>query len=79
MSENNYDGGVKRPLDHGVKIRAKAKRGTGTRDQDEIVIEGRGEDADEAAYDFEKALDYAEREGWSERLRSLQPSEGDDE
>jgi len=71
-----YEAGEKRPLDHGVKIRAKVKRGTGTRDQDALVIEGRGEDADEAAYDFEKTLDYVESEGWTDRLRALQPENG---
>lgn len=68
-----YDPGEKEPLNHGTKIRAKVKRGNGTRDQDELLIEGRGEDAAEAAADFEQALSMAEERGWSDRLRALQP------
>jgi hypothetical protein len=77
MDETEYDAGEKRPLDHGVKVRAKVKRGTGTRDQDELLIEGRGEDADEAAADFEAALQQAEERDWADRLRALQPGEAD--
>lgn len=72
-----YEAGEKRPLDHGVKIRAKLKRGTGTRDQDTLVIEGRGEDNIEAAEEFNAALDVAEKNDWVERLRELQPGESD--
>jgi len=61
----------------GTKIRAKVKRGTGTRDQDEIVIEGRGADSEEAAADFEAALERAEAGAWADRLRALQPDEED--
>lgn len=78
MPERLYPRGQKRPLDHGVKIRAKLKRGTDTRDQDVLLIEGRGESADEAAHDFENALERAEKEEWAERLREIQP-EGDDD
>lgn len=74
-----YEPGQKRPLDHGVKLRAKVKRGTETRDQDELLIEGRGQDAEEAAEDFEAALKEAEEREWADRLRALQPGEGDDE
>jgi hypothetical protein len=71
--------GDKRPLDHGVKIRGKVKRGTDTRDQDELLIEGRGETAKAAAIDFEQALTEAEAAGWADRLRALQPGEGEDD
>lgn len=73
-----YEAGEKRPLDHGVKIRAKVKRGTGTRDQDTLVIEGRGEDNIEAAAEFNAALDVAEQNDWAERLRELQSGESDE-
>lgn len=76
---SEYDPGQKNPLDHGVKVRGKVKRGTETRDQDEILIEGRGEDAEEAAEDFEEALTYAEEAGWVDRLRALQPGGGEDD
>lgn len=71
--ESEYDRGEKRPLDHGVKVRAKVKRGTDTRDQDELLIEGRGETAAEAAADFEATLARAEANNWARRLRTLQP------
>ena len=73
-----YDRGEKRPLDHGTKIRAKVKRGTATRDQDELLIEGRGENAREAAADFEAALTRAEDRAWAYRLRALQPETEED-
>ncbi len=82
MTDNtsDYETGEKRPLDHGCKVRAKLKRGTGTRDQDTLLIEGRGEDASEAADEFEAALSMAEEQGWADRLRELQASEeGGDE
>lgn len=77
--DSEYEAGQKRPLDHGVKVRGKVKRGTDTRDQDELLIEGRGEDAEEAAADFEAALQAAEEQGWADRLRAMQPEESGDE
>ncbi len=74
-TEDEYEKGKKRPLDHGTKIRAKVKRGTETRDQDELTIEGRGETAEEAAEDFEEALRMAEEREWADRLRKLQPED----
>jgi protein-arginine kinase activator protein McsA len=76
---DEYEPGQKRPLDHGVKVRGKVKRGTGTRDQDELLIEGRGENAEEAALDFEEALTAAEEAEWVDRLRALQPGEAEDD
>lgn len=73
--ETEYRRGDKRPLDHGVKVRGKVKRGTDTRDQDELLIEGRGEDAAEAAADFEEALTEAEERDWADRLRAMQPGD----
>lgn len=79
---SDYERGEKEPLNHGVKVRAKLKRGTGTRDQDTLLIEGRGENAIEAAAEFQSALQMAEQNDWDERLRQLQPDEqeadGDD-
>ena len=76
---DEYEPGQKRPLDHGVKVRGKVKRGTGTRDQDELLIEGRGENAEKAAQDFERTLTAAEEAEWTDRLRALQPAEADDD
>lgn len=75
----DYERGQKEPLAHGVKIRAKVKRGTDTRDQDEVLIEGRGENAAEAAEEFDAALNEAEARDWSQRLRDMQPEADDDE
>lgn len=77
--ETDYDLGEKAPMSHGVKVRAKVKRGEGTRDQDELVIEGRGECATEAVIDFEDALTAAEERDWADRLRALQPGEPEPE
>ena len=62
----------------GASIVAKLKRGTETRDQDELKIKGKGATAEEAAEDFEAALEAAEENNWVERLRAIQP-DGDDE
>ena len=70
-----YDQGRQDPLDEGVKLRAKVKRGTGTRDQDTLLIEGRGANADDAADEFEAALSRAEANDYAERLRDLQADE----
>ena len=70
-ADNGYDRGHQDAVSSGAKIRAKVKRGTGTRDQDEIVIEGRGATAAEAADDFERALSRAEAKDYADRLRAL--------
>jgi hypothetical protein len=77
--ERKYERGEQDAIHSGVKLRAKVKRGTGTRDQDVMLIEARGADAEEAADDFEDALSRAESEDWGDRLRALQPEENDDE
>jgi len=78
-ADREFNQGRQDAVSSGTKIRAKVKRGTGTRDQDEIVIEGRGADAAEAAADFEAALERAEAGEWAERLRALQPdAEGEE-
>jgi len=71
--ESEYNQGRKDAVSSGTKVRAKVKRGTDTRDQDVMVIEGRGENAQEAAEDFEDALVMAEENDWADRLREIQP------
>lgn len=71
----DYNTGRQDAVSSGAKIRSKIKRGTGTRDQDEIVIEGRGATAAEAIDDFEAALTAAEERDWADRLRDLQPAD----
>lgn len=63
----------------GATVSAKLKRGTDTRDQDELTIKGKGETADEAADNFDDALDAAEKRDWAGRLRRLQADDGDDD
>lgn len=66
----------------GVSITGKIKRGTDTRDQDEIHLKGKGEDAEEAIQEFEEALTAAEERDWDARLRALQaeqPEEDEEE
>lgn len=62
----------------GVSIVGKIKRGTGTRDQDEIKIKGKGADAAEAADEFEESLRAAEEREWAERLRAIGNDDADD-
>lgn len=62
----------------GVSIKAKIKRGTGTRDQDELVIKGKGADAEEAAEEFEESLEAAESGSWAERLRQIEAGDSDE-
>lgn len=73
----DYDTGRQDAVSSGAKIRGKVKRGEDTRDQDELVIEGRGATADEAIQDFEDSLTAAEERGWADRLRDLQPGDQD--
>jgi hypothetical protein len=75
-ADREFNQGRQDAVSSGTKIRGKVKRGTGTRDQDELVIEGRGADAEEAAADFEAALEQAEANDWADRLRALQPDDG---
>jgi|AntDeeMetageno50_2_1112565.scaffolds.fasta_scaffold02893_4 hypothetical protein len=61
----------------GVSITAKLKRGSGTRDQDEIKIKAKGRNADHAAAEMDQVLEHAD--GWSEQLRKIQPADAGEE
>lgn len=76
--ENGYNTGRQDAVSSGAKVRGKVKRGTGTRDQDEIVVEGRGATGAEAVADFDAALRAIEELGTAERLRNIN-AERDDE
>lgn len=67
-----FDVGRQDAIEKGVKLRAKTTRGTGSRDKDTVLIEGRGEDASEAAEEFEDALTKAEENEWIQRVRNLE-------
>jgi len=64
--------------DVGASIEARLKRGTGTRDEDTLTIKGKGENAEEAAVEFEYLLEKYEGE-YSDRCRNIQPTHEDDE
>jgi len=57
----------------GVSITAKLKRGSGTRDQDEIKIKAKGTTAEEAVENMDAVLDEAEE--WAADLREVQPDD----
>lgn len=59
----------------GASITGKIKRGTDTRNQDELHIKGKGATADKAAQAFEHSLSQAEQGDWAQRLRAMQPVE----
>lgn len=61
-------------FDAGVRIKVKTSRGDSPRDQDEWTLEGKGETYEEAAREFDKALDeYQER--WADDVRGTDPYE----
>lgn len=60
----------------GVSITTKLKRGSGTRDQDEIKIKAKGKTAEEAVENMDAVIDRAEE--WADDLRSVQPEEETD-
>ena len=66
-------------VDRGAKLRSKVKRGTGTRDQDVLVIKAFGRDAAEAVDEFDAALTEVEERGFATRLRELQAENGGDD
>jgi len=55
----------------GVSITAKLKRGSGTRDQDEIKIKAKGKTAEGARENMAQVLPEAKE--WAEELREIQP------
>jgi phosphotransferase system HPr-like phosphotransfer protein len=57
----------------GVSITTKLKRGTGTRDQDELKIKAKGTTPEEAVENMEEVLEEAEE--WVEGLREIQPGQ----
>jgi phosphotransferase system HPr-like phosphotransfer protein len=59
----------------GVSITSKLKRGSGTRDQDEIKIKAKGKTAEEAIENMDAVIEEAEE--WADDLREVQPEGGD--
>lgn len=58
-----------------VRLTTKVKRGNGTRDQDEIKVDVRGEDPSEAADKLAATLDALAENGVADTLRTTQPEE----
>lgn len=57
--------------DVGVSLTAKLKRGTGTRDQDELTAKVKREEYDDAKAEMEGAMEDLHE--WAGRLRVIQP------
>ena len=77
MTDNHDDIETHEQIHSGVSITAKLKRGSGTRDQDEIKLKAKGRDADEAAAQMAALVERAE--AWADDLRAVQPDSGGDE
>ncbi|ELY84289.1 DUF7389 domain-containing protein, partial [Natrinema gari] len=58
----------------GVSITAKLKRGSATRDQDEIKIKAKGRNASHAVAEMDQVLENADE--WADQLREVQPDGG---
>lgn len=56
-----------------IVLTTKAKRGTGTRDQDTVKVKAKGNDPEEAAAKLARTLDALEAEGVTDTLRNTQP------
>ena len=84
MSDNNDESNVDISTTHRVsetadKIRAKqkVKRGTGTRDQDELELVVKGDDGEEVIQELNKAIvEYKET---ADEVRNLQPEVEEDD
>jgi len=78
MDETNTRHTVRESADK-ITLKTKVKRGTGTRDQDEVIVKVRGDDPTEAAEQLGLVLDRLADENITEALRETQPDEvGDD-
>ena len=75
MSDKNHN--VNESADK-IRLDTKVKRGSGTRDQDEVKVQVKGDEPAETAKKLRETLDALEAEGVANQLRSTQP-EVDDE
>ena len=62
--------------DVGVSLTVKLKRGTGTRDQDEIIAKAKGKTLEDAREDMEVLREYIHE--LAEDARQIQPEEADE-
>ena len=56
-----------------ITLTTKVKRGTGTRDQDEIRLKVKGENPEDTAQKLAQTLDALETKGVTDTLRNTQP------
>ncbi|WP_241692990.1 DUF7389 domain-containing protein [Haloarcula limicola] len=63
--------------DIGASVEVRLKRGTGTRDEDQITIKAKGETATDALAEFEQLLAEYEAE-YGDRMRAIQPTQLDE-
>jgi hypothetical protein len=61
--------------DVGVSLTVKIKRGTGTRDQDEVIAKAKGKTLEDAREDMEILREYIH--DLAEDARQIQPEEAD--
>jgi len=61
-----------------VRLTTKVKRGSGTRDQDEIKVDVRGDNAVETVAKLNKTLEELAESGTDTTLRTMQPEENND-
>ncbi|MBX0298042.1 DUF7389 domain-containing protein [Haloarcula nitratireducens] len=75
MTDDNTLDDVERVerTDLGASVEARLKRGTGTRDEDQITIKAKGETALDALEKFEQLLAEYEAE-YGDRMRTIQPT-----
>jgi len=62
--------------DVGVSLTVKLKRGTGTRDQDEVIAKAKGKTLEDAREDMETLREYIH--DLAEDARQIQPGEDDE-
>ncbi|MDS0301173.1 hypothetical protein NDI76_20765 [Halogeometricum sp. S1BR25-6] len=62
--------------DVGVSLTVKLKRGTGTRDQDEVIAKAKGKTLEDAREDMETLREYMH--DLAEDARQIQPGEDDE-
>jgi len=61
-----------------IRLDTKVKRGSGTRDQDTVKVQVKGDDPEEAAGRLRETLDALAEEGVAGTLRNTQPEVDDD-
>ena len=75
------DGDVRRTVNESadkINLKTKVKRGTGTRDQDEVVVKVKADDPNDAAAKLANTLAALDAVGVTDTLRETQPAVDDD-